>query len=233
MSKLDSIVVFIILFWASCSEPDYRIEKKMLEISQNHIGKIQYLSIYKQINDSLQVWKINKLDHYHDTLLRVKRIDSLLCFNLAMNRFVSAELHFDVGYLNNDGMLYFLGEKIDGNWFFWTGAFIPIPRDIVKGHDVKKPLSYKQMHTIALDQIYGGYLTKDGKINEKWFEYLFEAESGADFNRQTEDEDWYLGGHRFKDKYKFYNFIHLQTVKSLWDTRDTTKPKIELQKDVL
>jgi len=34
------------------------------------------------------------------------------------------------GIQASDGIHFFYGEKIDGRWYFWTGAYLVIPRDV-------------------------------------------------------------------------------------------------------
>jgi hypothetical protein len=228
---MNKIIILHICFLTACGESKNK-PVSFEKISKQTIGVSQYKKIYKEASDSLLNWVNNDLyksKQYNYTY----QIDSLLCFNNNKDRFISAKLEF-FGVQNkyfSDGIDYFLGEKIEGKWYFWTGSSYVIPREMVKGHDITKPLSYKQLHKIALIEIYGGYLTKEGKINEKWFTHHFE--SSFDFNEQTQKEDWFLKGNRFTDRTKYYHYIHMLSVNGLWATRDTTKPKIELPKSVL
>ena len=143
-------------------------------------------------------------------------IDSLLCFNTKGDRLISAKL---MQQLNNDvadGIDFMYGEKINNKWYFFSGAYITIPRNMLKDHPINKPLSYQQLHQIALKEVYGGYLKSNGEINEAWFTSQFEGPGWGDFNNQP-SLDFILKGKRFTNKKEFFEYAHLTVVKANWN----------------
>ncbi len=98
---------------------------------------------------------------------------------------------------------------------------------MVKNHPTNTPLSYQQLHEIALKEVFGGYLKQDGNINEEWFTSHFESNGWGDFNHQEYD-DWCLKGKRYTDLKEYYIACHLCKVKSNWANRDTTRSIIKL-----
>jgi hypothetical protein len=115
-----------------------------------------------------------------------------------------------------DDIQYLYGEKIDDKWYFFTGPTLSVPRSMIKNHDVHKPLSFEQLHQIALKEIYSGYLTQKGEINEDWFTSHFEDAGWGKFEEQNASQDWWLKGRRFKTKKEFFEFCHLEKVRSNW-----------------
>lgn len=232
--EINYIAAFLaLLCFTSCSTTDsnkkFSTETKLLEISQTIIGKEEYLQIYDKLNDSLRNWSTNKLGYYQFCgSSKNCFFDSLLCFNKSGDRFVTAKLMQQLLKEGTaDDIDFVFGEKIKSQWYFFSGANIFIPREMVEGHDIHKPLSYQQLHKISLKEVYSGYLNDKGEINEAWFTSQFEGQGWGDFEHQ-EKSDWILKGKRFKSKKEFYKFLHLEKVKNNWASRDTTKPIIHL-----
>ncbi len=202
---------------------------KLLGISKSLIGNEQYSNVYLKINDSIKTWSSNNLGYYK-YLGKSKnyQIDSLLCFNKDKNRIITCVL---MQQLSKEGVAddidFLYGEKIKNEWYFFEGANIFVPREMVKDHDVSKPLSYQQLHQIALKEVYGGYLNSKGEINEEWFTRQFEGPGWGSFEDQA-SSDWFLKGKRFKTRKEYFEFVHLEKAKSVWASRDTTKPIVQL-----
>jgi hypothetical protein len=78
---------------------------------------------------------------------------------------------------------------------------------MVAGHPENQPLSYQQLHEIALKEVYSGYLDAMGNINEDWFKMHFENVGMCADCKTSED---------FKKNF-------LEGAKALWANRDTTK----------
>ncbi|MBK9285260.1 MAG: hypothetical protein IPM51_13245 [Sphingobacteriaceae bacterium] len=222
--KFKILILFILLY--SCNEPEKPNYKL---ISKKIIGETEFNIIYQNASDSINSWTINKLGYYKfcgDS--KNCFLDSLICFNTSKTRFIGCVLKQQLlEYTEADDIDLFYGEFINSEWFFFDGYNIIIPRDMVKGHPWNKPLSYQQLHEIALEKVYNGYLI-NGQINENWFKAHFEGIAWGDFKNQGPENDWYLKGRRFKTEKEFYEAMHLSNVKNNWLKRDTTKPIIPL-----
>lgn len=79
---------------------------------------------------------------------------------------------------------------------------------MVKDHPVNKPLSYAQLHEIALKQVYSGYLNEKGEINEAWFKSEFEGLGWVNWDDSPEK----IKSYTRKDYEKF----HLEKVANNW-----------------
>ena len=193
-------------------------EKNMYKISQEIIGKEAYFDVYNKLKDSLNSWSLNNLGYYqYCGKSKNCFIDSLLCFNKEGSRFITGKL---MQQLLKEGVAddidFMLGEKINNQWYFFSGANIFIPREMVKDQPINKPLSYQQLHQIALKEVCGGYLNKDGEINEAWFISQFEGAGWGDFYHQDSLSDWFLKGRRFKTEKEYYEAAHLDKVRNNW-----------------
>jgi hypothetical protein len=136
-------------------------------------------------------------------------LDSLFAFNTKGDRFITCRhLYVNIPKASADELKFYFGEKIQGRWYFFPGASIVIPRSMVKGHDASKPLSYQQLHQIALKEVYSGYLDSFGNINEDWFIKHFENVGMCADCKTRED---------------FQKSI-LEGVAAQWANRDTTQP---------
>ena len=227
-NKIITFLLLSCLVLVSCSNKT----KSFKEASLLVVTKIQYDKIYTSANDSIKTWALNNLSYYeYFGKSKNYELDSLLCFNSKGERFISCILQQQL--LKNapsDGIDYFFGEKINNKWYFFTGPFIVVPRSMVKGHDQSAPLSYSQLHNIALKEVYSGYLKSNGEINEEWFINHFEG-PGWGFFDQQEAFDWFLHGKRFTNKKEYFEFVHLQSAVSQWESRDTTQPIKLLNKE--
>ncbi len=225
MRAIKILILFIALFQSCVNES---VNKDLIyKTSLSGLTKAQYENIYNNAKDSVRLWSLNKLASYtfEDGKFEYQ-LDSVLCFNLNKNRMISSLLEkVPAKGSNSDGLIYLYGEKINNNWYFFKGPSIVIPRSMVKNHPINQPLSYSQLHQIALKEIYGGYLKRNGEINEDWFTSQFEGPGWGDFNNQAAI-DWVLNGKRFNNKKEFFEFLHLEVVKNNWNgiNKDSIKP---------
>lgn len=203
-------------------------------ISSNTSGDIQYKKTLQKANDSIVVFHLNNLKSYNFLNSGIWYLDSLICFNANKSRFIGCVLYTTSNFKlsDHDGIQFFYGEKIDTNWYFFKGENVHVPREMVKNQPIDKPLSYQQLHQIALREVYKGYLKRDGDINEDWFTEHFEGSGYGDFNDQT-SFDWFLKGKRFKIKKDFYEFVHLEKVRNNWGSinRDSIR-RLPLKSDL-
>ncbi len=212
---------FVSCCFANSNDNDSKKSTKDYSLKTDQIVNLKdRLLIYENFKDSVQLWSSHKLGLYtFDKVNFDYYVDSLLCFNKNGDRFVGCIIQYTlIKNAPSDGLIFGYGEKIEGAWYFFRGAAIVIPRSMVKGHPINQPLSYAQLHQIALKEVYGGYLKSDGSMNEAWFTSHFEDIGWGDFNDQTSSLK-YLGlkpNEKFTDKRKFFEAIHLQSVKNNW-----------------
>lgn len=190
------------------------------------IGRPEYINIYNNASDSIAHWQINNLGDYSFAFKQIKKLDSLICFNKSGDRLVSAIHRYRNESSPSDELLFFYGEKINGLWYFFRSGSVTLPRDHYK-HSFSSPLSYRELHNIALKEIFASYLLPNGQINEKFFTDQFEGSGWGDLTTQ-ELSDWCFKGKRYTDLKEFYKAVHLCKVKANWMSRDTTQPIIPL-----
>ena len=213
MLKKDKFILYTFMLCGhmSCNIiPDNRalyFEK----VSKNTVTISEYNRVYGLINDSISSWRDAKIEFYIEKKGETESIiDSLLCFNSEKNRLITAILTKTL--LKDavmDGITFLFGEKIDGQWCFFSEAHIVLPREYYQ-KDIHTPLSFEKMHEIALKEVYGGYLIKklfgSYEINDAWVNAHFEGVSWCDTCKTRAD----------------YEKVHLEKVKNNWYWRDTT-----------
>lgn len=202
-------------------------ESTLIKASSSVYSVKEFRAIATSIQDTVNQWCLNKLSRVVGETAWGFKIDTIKCFNTTGDRLVTA-IHVACKDTNcvQDEIKYLFGEKIDGRWYFFRGASVTIPRTMVKEHDIHTPLSYQQLHQIAINEIFGGYLNPDGSINETFFTSLFEGPGWGDFNDQTLNLK-YMGLKKdcvFVNRRKFFEAVHLQSVKNNWYgvKKDTT-----------
>lgn len=179
----------VIIIFGSCSDS---INEKITYFDVSKNSYKEYFLVLNQLNDSVKMFVLNKFKNYEAEYTYQYKIDSLICFNNSGNRFIGCRhLYVNIPNAIADDLQIILGEKINNNWYFLKTSSISIPRSMVKDHPENKPLSYSQLHEIALKEVYGGYLNKNGEINEAWFTSHFEGPGWGDFEHQ-ENSDWML-----------------------------------------
>jgi len=205
------LLIFFLIITTRCVND--RIEKNMHDIflqkSISVVGEKEYFNIYNKLKDSLDLWVLNNLRSFEAEATYDYQIDSLICFNPKADRFFSC-IHIFGNQFDSkaDDLHWFYGEKIKSLWYFFAAETTVIPREMIKGQDIKKPLSYLQLHQMALKEVYSGYLKSNGEINEEWFKSRFENVGWCSKCKTTED----------------FQQAHLRNVRTLWLQRDTTQP---------
>ncbi len=200
-SNLLIVFTSLILSICSCSnEPKTHDEQfDLMKINLNNIGKKEYWRIYNSIVDSIKSWDENDFGNFSFSKYGKKMvIDSILCFNSKKDKLISNLLNFNTKNTVSDGINEFYGAKIDGQWYFWTGGYTPVLRD-VSGHTTRKPLSYKQLHSKV------GYscVDSDGNFRDECFEGRFKSGRSA-----------------FKDRYQYkyiLDGLRIDTEKEYWE----------------
>ncbi|MDO9000355.1 MAG: hypothetical protein Q7W45_11365 [Bacteroidota bacterium] len=219
----QGIKIVLVLFFCSCSLNDD--SDKIKETSVNAVGLKTYNNSISLINDSINLWKLNKLQNYIETKGETEYIvDSLICFNRGGDRLIACWLGRVLLKPNlAAGITFLYGEKIRDEWYFFSGPHIFIPHEMKREKD-GMPFDFAELHQIALKEVYSGYLKRDGEINEDWFTSQFEGPGWGDFNNQA-SLDFILNGKRFTNKKDFFEFAHLTVVKANWN--DVNKDSIK------
>lgn len=226
------IIVILVSLFFSCIRKETE-KHDSASISKTLIGLKAYNTIYYQIIDSMNHFAANKLRSYEAEYTYSYKIDSLICFNKDTNRFITCRhLYVNIPGATADDLQFILGEKINNHWYIFKSASIAIPRSMIKSHPQNIPLSYSQLHQIALKEVYGGYLKPNGEINEDWFTSHFEGPGWGDFENQESSLKFLNTTEKFTDRRKFFEAIHLQSVKNNWASRDTTQPIIQLHSNL-
>jgi hypothetical protein len=169
------------------------IRNRSIAKSQSVIGQDEYWDIYNKINDSIDNWKINNLGLYK-YFSKEKGlnfiVDSIICYNKECNKFITSVCIQCLSNCVSDDIWYFLGVKIRGEWYFFAGATLVLPREYYQ-KDIHTPLSFEKLKQIATRNIYRRYLVenKNGEweINDRFFSDLT---SGAWCSDCVTQEQW-------------------------------------------
>jgi hypothetical protein len=235
MSNQGVKIFFLLLIWLFISSCDQEFSgDSYLRKSGEVLSNIDINNIYSKMRDSVNIWSLNNLDTYTFKKGQFSfMIDSTICVNKTGTKLVGCILT-KTEYLDatSDGLIYLYGEKIDSNWFFFRGGAFVIPREMFKDQDIHTPLSYQQLHEAALKNVFAGYLTPSGEINEAWFTSHFEHVGWGDIKNQEYD-DWCFKGKRYTNIHEYYQACHLCKVKANWASRDTTQPVKQLPEKTL
>jgi hypothetical protein len=202
------ILLLIIVFYACVDKTKTSnvFEKK----AKNVIGGSSYKEIYFNLKDSFNLWVINNLVGVEAEKIYLYDLDSLLCFNDGKDRFISCRhLYVNINDATSDDLQFVYGEKINDQWYFFKGPSIVIPRSMIKNHPINKPLSYQQLHQIALKEVYSDYLKSNGEINEAWFNRQFEGPGWVNWDDSQEKIKSYTR--------KDYEQFHLKVVRNNWN----------------
>ena len=149
ITKYFSILIILFTNYSCFNKTNKDIN--LIEENLKLVGEKEYYKVYNSIKDSIRFWSINQISNfkYHPES-KFFFADSLLCFNSQKNKFISALLNFNIDNKNSDGIDFLYGFKSNENWFFLRGAYVVIPREMFKNHPVNQPLSYQQLHEMAL-----------------------------------------------------------------------------------
>jgi hypothetical protein len=210
--KQKLIIFFGLIIFSCIDHANKKGDFKSKSIST--VGIMEFKICYSALLDTFNIWIINNLREVESELIYPYKIDSLLCFNKEKNRLITCRhLYVNVRSASSDDLQFVYGEKINAQWYFFKGASIVVPRSMIKGQDIHKPISYQQLHQIALKEVYSGYLNSNGEINEEWFTGHFENAGWCSKCKTKED----------------FQKSRLQDVKTLWLQRNTSQPIKQLQ----
>lgn len=181
MSSLENRLFYVILFFllfVSCSNERKKIveqRKNILDKSSSIVGKAEYFKIYDNLSDSVTEWKNYQLGYYkYYDVSKKYHIDSLLCFNVQGNKFISVILQQQLLKEGvQDDVLFMYGAKVENEWLFWEGATMVLIRERYQD-DIHTPIPFPKMQELATKYIYSNYLIKNETgewiINDHFFD---------------------------------------------------------------
>ena len=202
--KLFAMLLLIMLV-TSCSrykkynaEEINKIRNNAISMSKSLLGERDYNLIYRNMNDSINNWMNNGLGKYVYWNSAIKyQLDSVLCVNKEWDKILTSVL---LPYVKKGGVSdeirYFYGIKIKGNWYFFGGETMVLPREYYQ-KDIHVPLSFEKLKQIATWNIYRSYLKKNAQgeweINERFFSGMSNKNMtvsgyGSCFDCKTEEE---------------------------------------------
>lgn len=166
-------------------------------------------------------------------------IDSLLCFNIDKNKFVTAILaksfytqqqiiEDNIGDDEMDALYFFYGVRIKEKWYFFLGATCYLPRKNYQS-DPHTPLSFAKLHEIAMKEVFSGYLIKKKKNVGLWknlfdpeYEYVINDNFFSELDRIVrgvrEQEEKYHG-RSFKSTEEYMDWFVKATVEANWQRK--------------
>jgi hypothetical protein len=145
--------------------------------------------LYTRASDSVRTWIDHDLRAYQYEKGNDWQIDSLICINSDESKAVLVILNKDkYPTSKNDGIQYFYGVQISSRWYFFKGPFIVLFRESYS-LPKEKPLTFPQLHAIAMKEVFRGYLKKNAQdeweINERFFDRIeFQFEKWAYFDNK-------------------------------------------------
>jgi hypothetical protein len=157
MKKWILIIVIIAVGYFVFTKKYYPNEKACKLYSENTIGNSEYKKVYSNILDSIAAWDRNNLYGWNDQKWGIdSKVDSLLCFNVAKDKFIGVILYS--GYSSKqDDIVWFYGVKIKNKWYYFTGPDMVIIRSHYQ-EDSNRPLPFSKLHELAVEHIFRGYL---------------------------------------------------------------------------
>jgi len=186
-------------------------EKQIQDFLYKHVGRDEYYRIHDMMLDSLKNWEKANLKGYLALHLYSHKLDTLICFNKLKNKLITSILFkCDVPNCVQENIWYFYGVNIKEKWYFFSGPTIVLPR---ASNSLNVVPSFSELHKIAFEEIFSGYLKENDKgkweINESFFSDLT---SGA----------WYVYGWPVPKTQNDWDKVYLWWVNRNWQKRDTT-----------
>jgi hypothetical protein len=178
-------IILCVCFSCENKKKDKNEETTLFKVfSRKQVTKNTYNLVYELANDSVKEWVNHNLKGYEYIRINTWRIDSLICFNQKADKCVMALCKQSTFYKDQDadGITFLYGAKIMNKWYFFSGAFIVIPRKMYQ-KDIHTPLSFAKLHEIAMKEVFNGYLIeKKTKKDLGWWKNLFSPEYEYDLN---------------------------------------------------
>ncbi|MGV8830248.1 MAG: hypothetical protein ACWA6U_18225 [Breznakibacter sp.] len=142
----------MILLFASCVDVQHRLTKKY------DIDKDTALTnlLHQSANDSVASWINAGLDYTGHLLFNEWEVDSCFVFSKDKTRAIGALLNQSINDATVDIIKLFYCEKRNGEWYFFLGENMVIPRKNYQA-DTSIPLSMDQLRQIARKHLLKGY----------------------------------------------------------------------------
>jgi len=205
----SSLLLLALVIYACNSSTREESERYLTKSISAIKTREEYYKIYNAAKDSIATWALNEIGYYkYFGVSKNYLLDSLLCFNSDGTRLITSILSYHTdSNAKADGIDFFYGELINGKWYFSSGAYLTLPRELYNDN-VKAALTFSELNEIALKEVYAGYLDAFGNINEDWFTQHFEnvGRCAACKTREDFQKNTVLG------------------VAAQWSTRDTAQP---------
>lgn len=213
-------LLFLVVIIMSCQ--DKSKDKNLAELSIafkaksiKPVTESVYKQVYKQAKDSLQNWAAVGLKSAMNLKVNTWELDSLICFNKNGDKFISSVGVQLTKYsdTDHDGMYHLYGVMVNGKWYFFFGPYLVLKR-LAYQKDIHTPLPFSKLHSIAIENIFNGYLkkNKEGKweINEGFF---------TGFAPKNQAASGYGSCFACKTEEEYYLYL----VNQNWEDRDTTE----------
>ncbi|HWY38814.1 MAG TPA: hypothetical protein VNY73_09665 [Bacteroidia bacterium] len=203
-------LLFVSFIFMACQENRKETDEILYKEKSVKASSLSvYNYVFKIANDTLKNWIIYDLPITKAYKVSNWSLDDLICFNKKADQCIMC-IYRQYNEQVNNALDYFYGIKIKNKWYFFSGATVYLFSENY-GKIPKTALSFSELHEIALKEVYGGYLTKDGEISEDFFKDHFENSGWGITSGKKED----------------FERVYLEKVNNnwYWAKKDTLKEK--------
>lgn len=151
LSKKGNLIFFFcIIILYSCSRETSFDSNSCIFSDYQAKNFDKYIIYYKICNDTINRWKNDSVELITQCTLDPYKLDSIIVFNNDSTRLFTTVNISSALYKNSvmDYVKEFGGAKINGNWYFFFGASMPVPREMFSDK-IYEPLSFDQLSKIA------------------------------------------------------------------------------------
>lgn len=170
---INSIIFasFCLTLAIRCSETNHGSDEPQKNKSESILGKQRYQQLRELLKDTFNGWVKNQLQYVSAELKYPHRLDSLLCINNEGDKLITfRHLYVTDSDVSSDDLQAIYGIKINNRWYFLKGENYTIPRSLTRSDNMHYPLSYQELHKIAIDRYYKNYLDNRGNVNPHFFD---------------------------------------------------------------
>ena len=192
LTKNKRLIILFSLSLFSCNtekDKEYISKVKIFDFLKKEKLLVEIEQIKLSINDSINVWKKQKIEGYNYAPFVFEKIDTLICLNKNRNKFIGAKIRKINITSTFDGITYFYGVKINNKWCFFDGPSMVIPR---KNNNT--PNSFEELSEVSYQNIFKYYLFKNERgelqINEHFFDDLTSNAWSVEDVRHWDNERW-------------------------------------------
>ncbi len=225
-------VICLLLYIFSCNS-DRIIDTRNDDYLESCFNN--YASIYHQINDTLQRWRIDSLESMIYMMNRdTEVLDSMIVFNSDSTRLFTYILLRDDQYKDAvfDNLQALGGFKINGIWLYFMGMQIVIDRDSYQD-SIYSPLTFIELSFLAREHLQNAYtINNDRSIlpNDSFFEFMYNRRGwGLSEESSLEQLDSFILKRSQEMRKKKLNVEELNEIKR--DSERSNRP-IELPNNI-